>query len=268
MNRRDFLKLSSAGGIVTLFGRDAFSAALGADRKSKTIVFGGSAFALGFALAHPEDVLVLERGMHLAPEFACTCGQTVAGVAKTPLGRELLARLAESHILVDGVLELPPLADFLSVFFADHGGKAFMNVELAAVEKAFGGWNLRTYGVGDGFLDFSAGRFLDTTDTGWRELGAVAVTGKRFGGIAKDGYFTVDLPPDADWRTARLALYDAWEKTGKTPDELLAEVNAMRCMYGGGRIVRRMKAGYAWVPSAQFPTLVEAFEEGLLWKSV
>lgn len=268
MNRRDFIKVSAAGGVVAMFGREAFSAALGADGKRKIIVLGGSAFALGYALAHPDEALVLERGMHLAPEFACTCGPVAVGEAKTPLGRELLRRLSECGILANGTLELPPLADFLSVFFAEHGGKAFMNAELAGLERFAGGWNLRTYGTGDGFLDFRAARFIDTTDVGWRNLGIDAVTGKRFGGIVADGWFAVDLPKDADWRTARLALHEAWEKAGKTSDELLAEVNAMKCIYGSGRIERRMPPGYAWIPSGQFQTLMDAFEEGLRWRSV
>lgn len=269
MERREFLKLSLAGGAAMLFDAPSFAAALADGSRPKTLLLGGGAFALGYALAHPGETLVLERGIHLAADFACTCGPFEPGEPKTALGRELLAELKKCGILADGLLELPPLADFMSVFFADHGGKAFLNAELAALEKLSRGYRVKIYGGGaDGLSAFTVGMVFDTTDVGFRNGGADALVGKRFGGIGPDGYFTVDLPADADWHAARLALYKAWEATGKKPEELLAEVNALKCLYAKGRIVRRQKDGYDWVPSAQFPTFIAAFEEGFAWKSV
>lgn len=269
MDRREFLKLSLAGGAAMLFDAPFFAAALADGSQPKTLVLGGGAFALGYALAHPGETLVLERGIHLAADFACTCGPFEPGEPTTALGRELVEGLATCGILSDGKLELPPLADYMSVFFADHGGRAFLNAELAALEKTSRGYRVRICGGGaDGFSEFAVGNVLDTTDVGFRNAGADALVGKRFGGIGPDGYFTVDLPADADWHAARLALYKAWEAAGKKPEQLLAEVNALKCIYGKGRIARRQKEGYGWTPSAQFPTLLAAFEEGLAWKSV
>lgn len=269
MERREFLKLSLAGGVAMLFDAPSFASALARDGRPKTLVLGGGAFALGYALAHPGETLVLERGIHLAADFACTCGPLEPGEPKTTLGRELLAGLEKCGILAEGKLELPPLADFMSVFFADHGGKAFLNAELAALEKSSRGYRVKIYGgAADGFSEFTVGKVIDTTDAGFRNAGADAIVGKRFGGIGPGGYFTADLPAGADWHTARLALYKAWEATDRKPEELLAEVNALKCLYAKGRIVRRRKDGCVWVPSAQFPTLVNAFEEGFAWKSV
>ncbi len=268
MERREFLKLSLAGGAAILFDASSFAAALADGSHPKTLILGGGAFALGYALAHPNETLVLERGIHLAADFACTCGPFEPGEPRTVLGRKLVEGLEKRGILADGKLELPPLVDYMSVFFADHGGRAFMSAELAALGKSPHGYRVKIYGGGaDGFSEFTVGDVLDTTEVGFRNAGADALVGKRFGGIGPDGYFSVDLPADADWHAARLALYEAWEAAGKKPEELLAEVNALKCLYGKGRIVRRQKDGYDWVPSAQFPTLLDAFEEGIAWKS-
>lgn len=269
MDRREFLKLSLAGGAVSLFDAKLLAAALGSDGATKTVIFGGGAFALGQALAHPEETLILERGIHLAADYACTCGPDTLGEPHTPLGRALRDGLAACGILRDGRLELPPLADFMCAFFADHGGRAFLNVEPARLAANGRGYDLTVYGGGaNGLVSFAVGQVLDTTDVGFGNVGADALVGKRFGGLSADGLFTVDLPPRADWHQARLALYDAWERAGHQPEELLAEVNALKCLYRDGRIVRRTAGGGTWIPSAQFPTLMAAFEEGLAWKSV
>lgn len=268
MNRRDFLKMSLAGGTVALFDAQAFAAALGTDGAATTVVVGGGAFALGYALAHPKETLVLERGIHLAADFACTCGPVEPGVPKTALGRELRDGLESCGILRDGKLELPPLADYMGAFFADHGGRAFTNVELTGIEKVSHGYRITIYGGGvNGLSTFKVGNVLDTTDVGFGDVGADALIGKRFGGIGPEGIFAVDLPANAGWHEARLSLYDAWEKAGHRPEELLAEVNAIKCLYGDGRVKHRAPGGWTWLPSAQFHTLIEAFEEGLAWKS-
>ena len=99
MERREFLKLSLAGGAAMLFDASSFAAALAQGDRPKTLVLGGGAFALGYALAHPGETLVLERGLHLAADFACTCGPVEPGAARTALGRELLAGLSNCGIL-------------------------------------------------------------------------------------------------------------------------------------------------------------------------
>lgn len=269
MERREFLKLSLAGGAAMLFDASSFAAALAQGDRPKTLVLGGGAFALGYALAHPGETLVLERGLHLAADFACTCGPVEPGAARTALGRELLAGLSNCGILAHGQLELPPLADYMGVFFADHGGRAFLNAELADMKATARAVRVRIYGGGAaGFSTFTVRNVLDTTDVGFRNCGEDAVAGKRFGGLGPDGMFTVDIPANAGWHEARLALYAAWEAKGRKPEELLAEVNALKCLYREGRIARRVADGRTWTPSAQFPTLLDAFEEGLAWKSI
>ena len=122
MDRREFLKCGAMAGAVTVFSPAAFAVALEEGNRRKTLILGGSAFALGYALAHPGEAVILERGILLAPEFAATKDYAELGIATSPLGRELVAGLEESGILKDGKIELPPLADFMSEFFAAHGG--------------------------------------------------------------------------------------------------------------------------------------------------
>ena len=135
VDRRDFLKDALTGALVCSFAPSAFAAALSAGGRPKTLVLGGGAFALGYALAHPKETLVLERGIHLGLDYAGTTGPVVPGTPTTEIGRELVAKMTEAQILRDGVMELPPLADFLAVFFADHGGQAFMNADLVDLKK-------------------------------------------------------------------------------------------------------------------------------------
>jgi len=268
VKRREFIGLSLAGGALSLFDRSAFAAVLSAGGRPKTLVLGGGAFAMGYALAHPKDTLVLERGIHLGLDYAGTTGPVAPGTPTTEIGRELVAKMAEAQILKDGAMELPPLADFLAQFFTNHGGQAFMNADLVDLKKTSDGYRLSIVGGGsEGLSQFNVGGFVDTTDVGWRDFGADAVVSKRFGGIAPDfTYFNVDLAPTAGWHEARIALYDAWKKAGHQPKELLAETNAIKCFYGADRVERRHgEFGYVWTPSGQFADLVSAFEEGYKW---
>ena len=268
VGRRDFLKGASTGTLVCSFAPSLFAAALSTGDRPKTLVLGGGVFALGYALAHPMETLVLERGIHLGLDYAGTTGPVAPGTPTTEIGRELVAKMAEAQILKDGVMELPPLADFLAVFFRDHGGQAFMNADLVDLKKLRGGYRLSIVGGGsEGLSQFEVGGFVDTTDVGWRDFGADAVVSKRFGGIAPDfSYFNVDLAPAAGWHEARIALYDAWKKAGHLPKDLLAETNAIKCFYGTGRVERHNRElGYVWMPSGQFADLVTAFEEGYKW---
>ena len=140
MNRREFIGLSLAGGALSLFSGRAFASALYAGGRPKTLVLGGGAFAMGYALAHPRETLILERGIHLGLDYAGTTGPVVPGTPTTDIGRELVAKMSEAGILKDGVMELPPLADFLAVFFMDHGGQAFMNADLVDLKKTPDGY--------------------------------------------------------------------------------------------------------------------------------
>ncbi len=270
MKRRDFIRGCAAGGAVALFRADLFAAALAADGTPKTLILGGGVFALGCALARPRETLVLVRGIHLGADIALTCGPHAVGSPTTPLGKKLYDALVAEGLVKNGELELPPLADFLSAFFAAQGGQAFLGAELADLAERSTGWKTTVFGSGsEGFSSFEVARFVDTTDRAWRDRGVGDVTGVRFGALTHKGYFTVDLPPSVDWHAARIAFRRAWDASGEQ-GEPLAEVNALSRMYGPRRVERMFACGgrrYPWIPSAQFPTLLSAFEEGLKWNA-
>ena len=108
MKRRDFLR---SCGAVALYSPQAFASALDAAGPQRTLVLGGTAFALGYALAHPGETLVLERGIHLGAEFALTGDPDRPGTPATPSGRALEEGLRQAGILSGDHLECPPLAD-------------------------------------------------------------------------------------------------------------------------------------------------------------
>ena len=266
MNRRTFLK--TAMGAAALFRADLFAAALMRDGTPKTLVLVGGAFALGYALAHPAEAIVLERGIHLAADYGMVGDFAAPGVPTTDLGRELMAELTQAGLLKDGRLELPPLSDFMASFFARKGGRSFMNAELATLVRTTTGWSGEISGGGtEGFVPFEVAHVLDTTPTGWQDAGLPDVAARTFSGITTDGLFTVQLPSDADAHSARLKLHADAATAGAT---LLAETNVLGIRYRETkkRLVRTRPCGPTWVPSAQFPDFFTAFEEGLAWTSV
>ena len=269
MNRREFLKCGAIAGVVAAFSPQAIAAALAERKGRRTLILGGSAFALGYALSHHAETVVLERGILLAPEFSATGDYAEPGEARSPLGRELLAALEKCGLLRGGKVELPPLADFLSEFFASHGGRAFLNAELVSVETPRrGSFRLGIFGSAyTGVKTFTVDRFFDTTPTGWRDLGADAVKAKIFRAITDRGAFAAELPADADWHRTRLALHEEFERRGDGA-RLLAEANGFEYSYGGAEIERKTSAGFVWKPSAQYSTLLEAFEEGVKWNTM
>ena len=265
MTRRDFVKLGVNGGVSAIFGRRLFAAALAENPRATTLILGGGAFSLGYALAHPEGAIVLERGIHLGADFALTGEPETVGTAFTPLGRRLSGKLSAVGIVRDGRLELPPLADCLSSFFADEGGRAFLCGEVVAAARTKEGWRVRILGGGvEGLSTFSVARILDTTDVGWRDEGVDMVRNRHFSLSVESGYFRVTVPPNADARTSRLALYAAWD-AAKRDERILAECGALRTFYRASRVERTNPSGMTWVPSAQFPDLLTAFDEGVRW---
>ena len=269
MNRREFLKRGVIAGVVAAFSPEAFASALAQGQGRKTLVLGGSAFALGYALSHPNETVVLERGILLAPEFSATGDYAEPGAAKSPLGRELLAALEKCGLLRDGRVELPPLADFMSEFFASRGGRAFLNAELVSVETPRrGSFRLGIFGSAyTGVQTFDAARFFDTTPTGWRDCGADAVKAKTLWAITDRGAFGAEVPADANWHRARLALHDEFARRGDGA-KLLVEANGFEYSYGGAKVERKTSAGFVWKPSAQYSTLLDAFEEGVAWNTM
>jgi len=291
MKRRKFLKLSAVGAGVTMFRADVFADALcsGAG-KQKTLVLGGSAFACGLALAHPEEVIVLERGIHLVPEFALTYDPLEAGTPETDIGRYICGELESCGILSSSKLHHPPLADYFTDFMTQRGCNLFLNAETTEIERVREGYRV-TVCATDGLSSFTADNVIDTTPEGWRGIGRSEVRAKSFtatlqgklpdgkdelcvpGAVISRGVFPdewlfrVELPAGEEWHGARLKLHDVWDSLKSQCPELkpMAEAGALACSYGDERITRAAANGITWVPGAQFKNVFTALEEGLSW---
>lgn len=236
--RRDFLAL--AGGCV-MFSAAAVRAAV---PNGKTVLLGATAKACGMALAHPETALILERGIHPAPEFTLSLDPETAGTPRSETGIAFAAELERNGVLKNGILYHQPMSYFLSDFLAKRGVRVLYAAEYVRHEENGRGATVVACG-NDGPVTFEARRVVDT-----RPGKVVAVSGVLVaqGKSMETRLFRVPLPPDANWTQARLALADAWvARKGDCPGfDLVAEAGALKRDTG-------------------FPDFFSAFEEGLAW---
>ena len=61
----------------------------------KTLLYGGSAFSCGASLRDPQDTLIVEPGILLAPEFAATLAPVGLTEPHSSAGKELLRQAEE-----------------------------------------------------------------------------------------------------------------------------------------------------------------------------
>ena len=266
VGRRDFLKVASAGAMACSFSPSLFAAAMSPSPRPKTLVLGGTAFGLGVAVANPGRCAVVERGIHLAPEFSQVGDWGELGDSATDEGGELADAIRSAGLVTDGRLELPPLSDFLHQYAAGKGLALFCNAELVTFgARGKGGRAMVCGGGSSGMCEVDAAVLLDTTSVGWRDCGLGDVESRTFSAVSASGLVSVTLPADATRRDARLRL---WEKAGslKGDGKAICEVNELGTVYrrqGGKAIGRKVAENWTWFPSAQFGTFVSAFEEGL-----
>ena len=236
--RRDFLAL--AGGCA-VFSAASVRAAV---PDGKAVLLGATAKACGMALAHPGAALILERGIHPAPEFTLSLDPETAGTPRSETGKAFAAELERNGVLKDGVLYHQPMSYFLSDFLVKRGVRVLYAAEYVRHEENGRGATVVACG-NDGSVTFEAKRVVDT-----RPGKAIAVSGVLVarGKSVETRLFRVPLPPDANWTQARLALADAWAaRKGDHPGfDLVAEAGALKRDTG-------------------FPDFFSAFEEGLAW---
>lgn len=260
MNRRDFI----ASGLALSLASTPWRLCAEALRPQtiRRLVLGSGAYGLGYALARPRETLVIERGIFPAPEFTLTGEPDTLAPPTTPIGNDLNRALLDAGILKDTRLQLPPLADFLLDFFLARGGNLLLECEL--VPNTTTPWSpLLLSATGDLVqTDLPIATILDTTDLGWRQK--PILKGKRFSALAPQTHCTVDLPPEATWRQARLALHQKRESLGLDLPTF-AEAGCLRPLYAQTHIRHPQKdlpVPCQWIPSAQFPDLMTAFEKG------
>ena len=266
VSRRGFFKSASAGARALSFDTSLLAAAMTPSPRPKALVLGGTAFGLGVAVANPGRCVVIERSLHLAPEFSQVGDWGSLGDASTEMGGALAEAMKSAGLVSDGRLELPPLSDFLHQYAAEKGVSFFCCTELVSFRRGPSACRAVVCGGGSsGMCEVEAASLLDTTSTGWRDCGLGEVESRTFAAVTMSGLVSVALPASATRREARLKLWDKVEqpKGGEKP---LAEVNELGTVYrrkAGGTIRKKVDEGWTWIPSAQFPTFMSAFEEGL-----
>ena len=264
--RRGFLKAASAGALALSFDPALFAAAMSGKYGPKTLVFGGTAFGLGVAVANPGRCVVIERSLHLAPEFSQVGDWGELGEAASEQGKALAEAIRSVGLVTDGRLELPPLSDFLHHYAAEKGVPFFCCTELVSFKSSADACRAVVCGGGSaGVCEVEAASLLDTSSVGWRDCGLGEVESRTFAAVTLSGHVSVTLPANATRREARLKL---WEKIQplKGGEKPLAEVNELGTVYrreSGGTIKKKIDGNWTWIPSAQFPTFMSAFEEGL-----
>ena len=236
--RRDFLALAGGGAV---FSAASVRAAV---PDGKVVLLGATAKACGVALAHSGAALILERGIHPAPEFTLSLDPETAGTPRSETGKAFAAELERNGVLKDGVLYHQPMSYFLSDFLVKRGVRVLYAAEYVRHEE--NGWGATVVACGnDGPVTFEAKRVVDT-----RPGKAIAVSGVLVarGKSVETRLFRVPLPPGATWTQARLALADAWAaRKGDYPGfDLVAEAGALKRDTG-------------------FTDFFSAFEEGLAW---
>lgn len=264
--RRDFIRGASAGALCSSFCPTLFAAAMTPSPRPKTLVLGGTAFGLGVAVANPGRCVVIERSLHLAPEFSQVGDWGELGEAASEQGRALAGAIRSAGLVSDGRLELPPLSDFLHQYAAEKGVSFFCCADLVSFKRNANVCRAVVCGGGSaGVCEVEAASLLDTSSVGWRDCGLGEVESRTFAAVTLSGHVSVTLPANATRREARLKL---WEKIQplKGDDKPLAEVNELGTVYrrkSGGAIKKKVDGNWTWIPSAQFATFMSAFEEGL-----
>lgn len=264
--RRNFIRAVSASALCSSFCPTLFAAAMTPSPRPKALVFGGTAFGLGAALANPGRCVVIERSLHLAPEFSQVGDWGELGEAATERGRALAEAMKSAGLVSDGRLELPPLSDFLHQYASEKGVSFFCCTELVSFRRGPSACRAVVCGGGSsGLCEVEADSLLDTTSIGWRDCGLGEVESRTFSAVTMSGLVQVTLPANATRREARLKL---WDRVGqlKGGEKPFAEVNELGTVYrrkSGGTISKKVDGDWTWIPSAQFATFMSAFEEGL-----
>lgn len=252
----------------------------------KTLLYGGSAFSCGASLRAPRETLIVEPGILLAPEFAATLAPVELSEPHSDAGTELLRRLKQQKLAADGKIHAPPLSDFFAVQLLRKKCRALLNCQLTELVRENGVWNATICGI-DGFSRISAERIIDTTPSGWRDIGTGLIQSKYLcatlygppaqmpqdrlrcssliaGPLPGEQILRVDLPANATWHDARLRLHDLWNilrssNPGLSPG---GEASAMGFRYRRKPIRQNVNNGLFWIPGAQYDNLTTAFEEG------
>ena len=259
VKRRDFLRLAACGAVGLRLGPIW---AADASVRARMLFWGASAYALGYASAHPEDTVIVDDGIVFASEFSAAFGPNALGEAGCPLTRKFAAELVRNRIAFkDGTFHAPLLTDFADVWSVRRNLNVLLNASFIACEKKSDGLACAFLGPNGPEL-VCADTVIDTSAEGWRSFGVDCVKRKRLAAsyLRKDGSFVAEVPPCADWHAARLALHEAADRAGVS-GTLAAEASHFIYDYKTAQ-VERAHGDVIWHPGAQYAELLTAFGKG------
>lgn len=188
-------------------------------------VLGATAAGIGAALARPEDVVLLEEGMLLAPEYVASlnirpfhkpAAQGLAGdLYDQCLGLGLLDEVGRPHVF--------PLPSLLAQRLLESEADVRLCTLVTGVTRVEEGFLLTIFDA-EGFHTLTVQMLVDTREqpSGQRSLCAMLAGSGAEPRLAESagasllqgalpGEFALKLPVSADWPQARAALRDFWQ---------------------------------------------------------
>ncbi len=255
----------------------------------ETLFFGASSHACARAWAKPDRTVILESSLLTVGEFSGALSPVELTTPRCEAAKAFVRRMEKEGLVANGKYHAPPVSDVIVTELLDRQANFFFNGTLVDVTRSDGRFCALVSGA-DGLNRIVANRIIDTTPVGWRDYGAGRIREKflcapLFGNpngttdsLRGEGYETfagalpgemtlkVKLAADADWHTARLKLYETYERFASGHGsgwQIGGEATQLGVVYWTTeRISETTPDGILWHPAAQYPDLVSAFEEG------
>ncbi len=223
MKRRTFLKGVAAFGGISFFSADALAAIN--EGTLDTIIIGATAEGCGIALRDPKRTLVIERGIHPAPEFLLSLDPEVPGVAMGDKSKAFEKLLKDNGLIENSKLYHQPVADMLTKFLVDNGVNMLFAVEFVDAKKTDSGYKVTVCG-NDGKVSFAAKNIVDLRFSKVSAMSGVLL--KK--GSSDTRIFRVPIPGNSSPGQARLLFHAEWEKQQSAfPEwELVAEAGSLK----------------------------------------
>lgn len=262
-------------------------------RHVRMLFIGGSAFACGYALAHPEETLILARKIGLGEEFTAALHRPYLAQPKTAEGQWLYEETLKWEMRRGEILHQIPVTDLLAVMLDSRGCKVLFQTEVMSIQKQEDGWLVDIWNA-DGQTQVYADCVVETESFTKSRLpegfpqdcvpekyafcapmvldkGAEfkEVEGEIFlhGAARNEIIWYLPLPDEFedDMLKIRPYLHKRYETfRGKYPMTMGAEGGCVAAIYNKPISVP-LDQNYFFCPSASFDHLMEAFEQGVLF---
>jgi len=239
-------------------------------------VLGASAAGIGAALARPEDTVLLEEGMLLAPEYVAAMNiRPFAKPAAQDLAIALYAQCRGLGLLDEaGRPHVFPLPSLLAQQLLESRADVRLRTLVTRADRVPEGWRLTLFDA-EGFHTLAARQLLDTREQpfGKRSLCAMLSGSGEEPSLPEDSgatllrgalpsEFALKLPVAADWPRARAALRDFWR--AHRPEGWQIASVAPRFAYDYEAPVEGLGPdGRRLCVSSAFGNLMSAFEGGI-----